>query len=170
VVASQVPAFWSFCAPLATSVLKSGHPGLTTPGIFRPWAFSSLRRFTPSGTSPVLFHTSATCGVQRTERVERDPRVLVGSSEDIPSGTRGTKVQMTGVIYASRSRIVVAPFFPSICPSRFDEASMRHSPFPRERGYRRRAHRPVVSLRIDHVKGRPLPQLPATFPSFEERS
>lgn len=77
-VASRIHAFWSLFAPLATSVLKSGTRAM--PGIFRPWAFSTLRRFTPSDTSPVLFHTSATCEVQRTEWFERDPRVLVGSS------------------------------------------------------------------------------------------
>jgi len=87
VAVSQVPAFWSFPAPLATSALKSGLPGLTAPGIFRPWAFSSLRRFTPSDASPVLFHTSATYGVQRTQRFERDPRVEGGSSKDMPSKT-----------------------------------------------------------------------------------
>jgi hypothetical protein len=37
----------SFLAPLATSPLESGLPGDTTPGIFRPWAFSTLRRFAP---------------------------------------------------------------------------------------------------------------------------
>lgn len=56
-----------FGAPLATSASESGLPGLTTPGTFRPWAFSSLRRFPPPDALPVVFHTGATYGVQRTE-------------------------------------------------------------------------------------------------------
>lgn len=52
--------------PLTTSPLEFGLPGNTTPGTFRPWPFSSLRRFTPPDGSPVLFHTDTTYGIQRT--------------------------------------------------------------------------------------------------------
>jgi hypothetical protein len=61
-----VPRLLRSSVPLAASPLEFGQPGISTPGIFRPWPFSSLRRFTPPDGSPVLFHTSTTYGIQRT--------------------------------------------------------------------------------------------------------
>lgn len=63
---STSPHLLSLTIPLAASLLEFGQPGFTTPGIFRPWPFSDLRRFTPPDNSPVLFHTSTTYGIQRT--------------------------------------------------------------------------------------------------------
>jgi hypothetical protein len=70
-----------FRVPLAIVPLESGRPGLTSPGIFRPWAFSTLRRFTPPNGSPVLFHTGTTSRIQRTRAcnvvlVSRDKRFV----------------------------------------------------------------------------------------------
>jgi hypothetical protein len=77
---------------------------------------------------------------------------------------------MTEVICVGQSLLVAAPFSPSISPSRLDTAPMRHSLGPRGRELRRRAHRHAGSLRVDHVKDRPSPQLAATSPSSEVRS
>lgn len=63
---SARPRLLRFLAPLTTSPLKSGLPGSTTPGIFRPWSFSDLRQVAPSDGSSVLFHTDTTYGIQRT--------------------------------------------------------------------------------------------------------
>lgn len=63
---SAGPRLLRFRVPLAASLLRSGLPGITTPGTFRPWSFSNLRRFTPPDNSPVLFRTGTTSGIQRT--------------------------------------------------------------------------------------------------------
>jgi hypothetical protein len=39
--------------------------GFPRPSTFRPWAFSTLRRFAPPSSEPVLFRTGTTYGVQR---------------------------------------------------------------------------------------------------------
>lgn len=65
-VGFAVPRLLSSCVPLTASPLEYGSPGNTTPGIFRPWRFSSLRRFAPPDGSPALFHTGTTYGIQRT--------------------------------------------------------------------------------------------------------
>jgi hypothetical protein len=44
-----------FHVPLTASLLESGTPGLTSPGIFRPWPFSNLRRFAPPATHLFCF-------------------------------------------------------------------------------------------------------------------
>jgi len=84
---SACPRLLRFLVPLATSPLKSGLPGITTPGIFRPWPFSDLRRFAPSNGSPALFHTGTTYGIQRTRSICRLPcgpdRSILGT---VPSG------------------------------------------------------------------------------------
>jgi hypothetical protein len=82
------PRLLRFCVPLAASPLESGPPGITTPGIFRPWPFSDLRRFPPPDSSPVLFHTDTTYGIQRARtnrcRSPRGPdRSILGT---VPSG------------------------------------------------------------------------------------
>jgi hypothetical protein len=65
-VGVAVPRLLRSCVPLAASLLEFGLPEVSTPGIFRPWPFSGLRRFTPPDSSPVLFHTGTTSGIQRT--------------------------------------------------------------------------------------------------------
>lgn len=59
-----------FDALLAIAVSESVYPGLTTPGTVRPWAFSTLRRFTPPNTSSALFHADTTSRIQRTGQVQ----------------------------------------------------------------------------------------------------
>lgn len=157
-----------FYAPLATSVSKSG--SRASPGIFRPWAFSTLRRLTPSTHRLSCFIQAPP---MRFKEQYGSSAFLVSWSahpRDIPPGTEGTNVQMTEVICVGQSLLVAAPFSPSISPSRLDTAPMRHSLGSRGRELRRRAHRHAGSLRIDHVKGRPSPQLAATSPSSEVRS
>jgi hypothetical protein len=44
-----------FRTPSATSATKSGIPRFAFPGTFRPWVFSTLRRFTPSQHSLSYF-------------------------------------------------------------------------------------------------------------------
>jgi hypothetical protein len=70
---SAGPRLLRFRVPLAASLLRSGLPGITTPGTFRPWPFSSLRRIAPSDSSPVLFHTGTTSGIQRARTIRRLP-------------------------------------------------------------------------------------------------
>jgi len=54
-----------FRIPLMTSSLESGQPGFTSPGTFRPWAFSSLRRFTPQTASLFCFTQATLIGFER---------------------------------------------------------------------------------------------------------
>lgn len=81
------PRLLRFHIPLATSPLEFGLPGFTTPGIFRPWPFSALRRFAPPDGSSVLFHTDTTYGIQRTQTIRCFPcgpdRSILGT---VPSG------------------------------------------------------------------------------------
>lgn len=44
-----------FRAPSVTSSLRFGYPGFTSPGTFRPWSFSDLRRFTPASIYSACF-------------------------------------------------------------------------------------------------------------------
>lgn len=64
------PRLPRFVVPRAASPLESGLPGASTPGIFRPWPFSSLRRITPPDGSPVLFRTDTTYRIQRTRTID----------------------------------------------------------------------------------------------------
>lgn len=72
-----------FCTPLATSPAESGRPGITTPGTFRTWAFSTLLRFSPLHGSPALFHAGAASGVQRTGR---EPPTFPHGRNTLPEG------------------------------------------------------------------------------------
>ena len=80
--------------PSGDSPLESGLPGASTPGIFRPWPFSDLRRFTPPDGLPVLFHTDTTYGIQRTRTIDVScgpDRATLGT---VPSGiTSRTRTQ-----------------------------------------------------------------------------
>jgi len=80
----RVPRLLRFVVPLAASSLEFGLPGISTPGIFRPWSFSNLRRLAPPDDSPVLFHTGTTYGIQRTRVDVCVPVFLTGPSEDSP--------------------------------------------------------------------------------------
>jgi hypothetical protein len=170
VVAPRVHAFSSVRRP-SGDICAEVRLSRAMPGIFRPWAFSSLRRFTPSDTSPVLFHTSATYGVQRTGRFERDPRVLVGSSwghsiRDIRHGRTNDLDHLRGSVVELCCYHLA---FDQPFASRHSANASLTAPLADEE-LRRRAHRHAGSLQIDHVKVRSSPQNSATFPSSEERS
>jgi len=95
--------------PLATSPLESGIPRVSTPGTFRPCAFSALRRFSPPAGLPVLFHTGATYGVQRAWTTSPGDALSgvtistpkgecrVGCVRDTPSKTERETLLSTGV-------------------------------------------------------------------------
>lgn len=63
-----------FHVPLTASLLESGTPGLTSPGIFRPWPFSNLRRFAPPATHLFCFTQIPPMGFkEQTARCVREP-------------------------------------------------------------------------------------------------
>ena len=61
---------------------SSVYSGSPPPDTFRPWAFSALRRFSPPDGLLVLFHTSATYGIQ-------SQRALVANAELAPRSGKG---------------------------------------------------------------------------------
>jgi hypothetical protein len=64
--------------------LFSGFPG---PNTFHPWTFSVLRRFSPPDGLPVLFHTSATYGIQSSKSFSGYAELAPRSGKGYPAGS-----------------------------------------------------------------------------------
>jgi hypothetical protein len=135
-----------FCVPLATSPRESGLPELASLGIFRPWAFSTLRRLTPPRGQPVLFHTGTTYRIQRTRTaLRRSLRFEIGSSEDLPV----SKTPSSNVLSAETDRVDLSLNLPRALP--FEQAPafcrmrqcVTHLDVPQANHPGRRAHRHV---------------------------
>ena len=141
---SARPRLLRFVVPLATSPLKSGLPGITTPGNFRPWPFSDLRRFSPSDGSSVLFHTDTTYGIQRTRTMRCFPcgpdRSILGTvpsgitrlgHADTPKGARTVPLRCLPTMTSSCLR--------KLCPEQYVDVSLTKKAASNREG--RRAHR-----------------------------
>jgi hypothetical protein len=63
-----------FCVLSACCPSESGNPGFTSPGTFRPWAFSSLRRFTPQMASLFCFTQATLIGFERARLLNRQSK------------------------------------------------------------------------------------------------
>lgn len=104
-LAATSRAFSDFVTPLATSSAESGRPGLTTPGTFRPWAFSALRRFTPPRSCPFYFTRAPLMGFKERDECLVVTRALPAS----PRGDRRCKSVRTTPVRASSNQSLDVP-------------------------------------------------------------